>query len=87
MNVGPSVESVNRWHMAMLLSNGSACAIGTFWQPERGAVRIFDEQFYSSLANRMGPDAAYLQAEREMLAMPMFRPPHQWAPFYYYGIH
>jgi tetratricopeptide (TPR) repeat protein len=87
MNVGPSIESVNQVHMALLLMNGSRSAIGTFWQPERGAVRAFDEQFYNSLANRMSLESAYLQAQREMIAMPIFRPPHQWAAFFYYGIH
>ncbi|MGD0337340.1 MAG: tetratricopeptide repeat protein [Bacteroidota bacterium] len=86
MNVGPSIESVNQFHMALLLLNGTRAVIGTFWQPERGAVRAFDEQFYSSLANHMSPESAYLQAQREMIAMPIFRPPHQWAPFFYYGI-
>ncbi len=87
MNVGPSIESVNQCHMALLLLNGTRSVIGTFWQPERGAVRAFDEQFYSSLANRMSLESAYLQAQREMIAMPIFRPPHQWAAFFYYGIH
>ncbi len=87
MNVGPSIESVNQFHMALLLLNGTRSVIGTFWQPERGAVRAFDEQFYSSLAARISSEAAYLQAQREMIGMPIFRPPHQWAPFFYYGIH
>ncbi len=86
MNSGSTIEGINQFHLGLLLMNGSRAVIGTFWSPERASVRLFDEQLYNSFVGNFEPGDAYYQAQREMISTPTFRSPHQWAPFFFYGI-